>query len=386
MLTRRRDFLKLCTMLGVGTVLNFYSYEISQVFAQAAQKKHVVWLQGGSDSGCSISILQAAHPDLVDAVIDFKLAADYWTTVMTPEEDPRYDLGWWSAGYRSEDTSNVPLTNAVFGNAPVDALIVEGTVQTGTPKGGAPGEYCVLTNYEGRPVTMWEAAQKLYQKAAYTVAYGQCSAFGNIPSAKGNVTESMSLVNSLKKAFVYDASKPVINIAGCPGHPDWMLLTLASALQGFKPDLDELGRPRAFFNQFIHDGCPRRGYYDKGEFAVNYDDPQCLWKLGCRGPITVSHCAITRWNNGVGFCTQQGPMCWGCMHPNFPDSPAGGDPTQPVPGSFFNEIEAAPSLLGINVNTAILAMGGAAAIGIAAHAVRRKGGKPPPEEIEVEHE
>lgn len=363
----RRDFLKLCTALGVGTVLELYTHEIRQVFGQAAQKKHVVWLLGGADSGCSISILQAAHPDLIDAVVDFRLSADFWQPVMTPEEDPRFDLGWRSAGYRSEDTSSVPMSNAVFGDAPVDVFIVEGTVQTGTPKGGPPGGFCMVGEHDGEPVTMWEATQRLYQKAAYTVAFGQCSAFGGIPSAKGNLTESTSLVDALEKAGVYNPAKPVINIAGCPGHPDWMLLTVASVLLGYSPDLDELGRPKAFFREPIHEGCPRRGYYDKGEFASSFDDPQCLWKLGCKGPITTSHCAITRWNNGVGFCTQQGPMCWGCMHPDFPDKPV---------APFFQEV---PGFPGINIPTlagaavAAGAVGAGLAIGTAARGRKKEG-------------
>ena len=54
---------------------------------------------------------------------------------------------------------------------------------------------------------------------------------------------------------------------GCPAHPDWTLVTLASVLQGFAPDLDGVGRPTAFYSETIHDRCPRRGAYDKGDFA-----------------------------------------------------------------------------------------------------------------------
>jgi NiFe hydrogenase small subunit HydA len=359
--------------MSTAIILELYAHEIRQIFGQATQKRHVIWLSGGADTGCTISVLQAAHPDLIDAVVDLRLSADFWQALMTCEEDPRFDLGWWSAGYESEDTSSVPLANAVFGDAPVDVLIVEGTIQTGAPKGGAPGEFCIAFEHEGKRVTVWEVAQRLYKKAAYVMAFGQCSAFGNIPSAKNNITGSMSLVGALNKAGVYHAPrKPVITIPGCPGHPDVMLLTLASVLQGYKPDLDEMGRPRVFFNQVIHDSCPRRGYFDRDEFAKAYDEPQCLYELGCKGPITLSHCAITKWNSGVGFCTEQGPMCWGCMHPSFPDSPAGADPTQLIASS----VGVAPALVGVNVNTAILAAGAATAVGIGAYAVRKKRSTP----------
>jgi len=358
----RRDFLKLCAVLGAGTVAALYSFDIKRVFSEAAEqnggKIHLVWLEVGGDTGCTISMLQASNPDLIEAVQTLSISADYWQTLMTPD----YDLGWVSAGYTTEDSSQVPLMNAAFGDSPVDVLVVEGTPLTGTPPGGLAGAFCTIGEYNGSPVSGFELLQKLAAKASTVVAVGSCSAFGGVPAGVGSGTGALPVTAALRQAGVQTKS-PVINIPGCPAQPDWVLMTLATLLQGYSADLDDLGRPSAFFTEYIHDGCPRRPAYDRGEYAATFDDPVgCYWKLGCKGPITQSACARTKWNSGTGFCTQAGPMCWGCMHPSFPETPT---------SSFFSPVEQTPKLLGLtadNVGEAVV--GGVAAV-LAVHGARR---------------
>lgn len=362
----RRDFLKLCALMGAGAVVTLYSSQIKrvigQVAAQSGGKIHLIWLNLASDTGCTISMLQASNPDLIEAVENLGVSADFWKALMTPD----YDLGWVSSGYTQEDLSQVPIFNAAFGSAPVDVLVVEGTPQVGTPVGGSPGYFCTMGKYSESPVTGYELLQKLAAKASYVVAVGQCSSFGGIPAGKGNLTGAVSVSQALKAASV-TTKRPVINIPGCPANPDWTIVTLATVLQGFDPDLDELGRPRAFFSSYIHENCPRRDAYDRGEMAKTFDDPVgCFWDLGCKGPITQAACAKTKWNGGTGFCTQAGPMCWGCMHPNFPDQPVSG---------FFSPAELTPTLVGLTVdNVGEVAVAGGAAI-LAVHALRRSVGK-----------
>ena len=352
--------------MGVGAVVTLYSAEIKRVFGQAAAqgggKIHLIWLNLASDTGCTISMLQASNPDLIEAVETLGVSADFWKALMTPD----YDLGWVTAGYTEEDLSQVPLQNAAFGSAPVDILVVEGTPQIGTPAGGTQGFFCTTSSYNGSPVTGYELLQKLAAKASYVVAIGQCSAFGGIPAGKGNVTGAVSVRDALNAASV-QTKNPVINIPGCPANPDWTLVTLATVLQGFTPDLDDQGRPKAFFSSYIHDNCPRRGAYDRGQMAKTFDDPVgCLWDLGCKGPITLSACAKTKWNSGTSFCTQAGPLCYGCMHPSFPDSPTSG---------FFTPSELTPTLLGLTVdNVGEVAIAGAAGV-LAVHGVRHSVGR-----------
>lgn len=358
----RRDFLKLCGVMGIGAVVAIYSSEIKRVIAEVAEqnngKIHLIWLTLASETGCTISMFQASNPDLIEAVEKLSISVDFWKSLMTPD----YDFGWVSAGYTQENLSQVPLFNTAFGSAPVDVLVVEGAPQLGTPIGGGPGYFCTMGEYNGSTVTGYEILQKLAAKASHVIAIGQCSSFGGVPAGKGNITGAISVTEALKKASV-TTKKPVINIPGCPANPDWTIVVLATVLQGFDPDLDELGRPTAFFSSYVHDNCPRRDAYDRGQMAKTFDDPVgCFWDLGCKGPITQSACAKTKWNSGTGFCTQTGPMCWGCMHPSFPDSPT---------SEFFTQTELTPTFLGLtvdNIGEAVLA--GTAGV-LAVHGIRR---------------
>jgi len=352
--------------MGVGAVVTLYSSEIKRVFGQVAEqnggKIHLIWLNLASDTGCTISMLQASNPDLIEAVENLGISADFWKALMTPD----YDLGWVTAGYTQEDLSQVPLFNAAFGNAPVDVLVVEGTPQVGTPHGSSQGYFCTTGKLNGTPVTTYDLLQKLAAKASYIVAVGQCSSFGGIPAATGNLTGAVPVSEALKLASV-STKHQIINIPGCPANPDWTLVTLATVLQGFDPDLDDQGRPKAFFTSYIHDNCPRREAYNRGQMAKTFDDPVgCFWNLGCKGPITQSSCPATKWNGGTGFCTLAGPMCWGCMHPNFPDPPT---------SAFYAPVADTPTILGVNVDeVGEVAIAGTAGI-LAVHAIRRSIGK-----------
>ena len=46
----------------------------------------------------------------------------------------------------------------------------------------------------------------------------------------------------------------------------------------------------------------------------------CLYKMGCRGPVTYNACGVMRWNNGVSFPIQSGHGCIGCSEANFWDN------------------------------------------------------------------
>jgi hydrogenase small subunit len=93
---------------------------------------------------------------------------------------------------------------------------------------------------------------------------------------------------------------------------------------GKLPELDQYNRPRAFFGQAIHDRCYRRPFYDKGLFAETFDDEGakkgwCLYRLGCKGPMTYNACATMKWNGGTSWPVEAGHPCLGCSEPDFWD-------------------------------------------------------------------
>jgi hydrogenase small subunit len=128
---------------------------------------------------------------------------------------------------------------------------------------------------------------------------------------------------------------------------------------GRLPDMDHLGRPKAFFGDTIHDRCYRRPFYDKGLFAKSFDDDGarkgwCLYELGCKGPIAYNACATVKWNQGLTWPVQSGHGCLGCSEPNFWDK-----------GSFYKPLSAGDwgSAEGIAAAAAAgVAIGAAAAV------------------------
>jgi hypothetical protein len=57
--------------------------------------------------------------------------------------------------------------------------------------------------------------------------------------------------------FKSKAGLPVINIPGCPAHPDWITQILVALATGRTGDisLDDLQRPETFFKTFTQTGC-----------------------------------------------------------------------------------------------------------------------------------
>ncbi|HXZ51767.1 MAG TPA: hydrogenase small subunit, partial [Burkholderiales bacterium] len=147
--------------------------------------------------------------------------------------------------------------------------------------------------------------------------------------------------------------KPIVNIPGCPPIPAVLTGVLAHFLTfGSLPELDPLGRPKAFYGETIHDRCYRRPFYDQGRFAKTFDDEGarngwCLYELGCKGPVTYNACATIKWNAGTSFPIQSGHGCLGCAEPDFWDK-----------GSFYRPLSVAH--WGDKAT-----LGGAAAIGVA---------------------
>jgi hydrogenase small subunit len=156
--------------------------------------------------------------------------------------------------------------------------------------------------------------------------------------------------------------KPIVNVPGCPPIPVVISGVIAHYLTfGQIPELDELGRPMAFFGQNIHDRCYRRPFYERGQFAETFDDEGakkgwCLWKLGCKGPTTYNACATVKWNQGVSFPIESGHGCIGCSEPNFWDQ---GSFYKPLAAGTFTTSEgiaaAAAAGAAIGIGSAVLA-------------------------------
>ena len=266
----------------------------------------VVYLQTAACSGCAVTLLNSASPTIKNVLIDqitpgVHINLRFHPVIMAAAGE--------LAIQALEDTAEQKKGEYV--------LVVDGAVPTDPDAVfGAVGER------NGKPVTMLQRVTELAQNSLAVIALGTCASFGGIPAAKPNPTSCKSVKDVLDAQGI---SKPLINIPGCPPHPDWFVGTVASVILNGLPtadDLDDFLRPKAFYGKLIHENCPRRAYFDEGKFAKKFGDEGCLYELGCKGPITYADCPLRKWNSGTNWVIGAGAPCNGCTQPEFPDQSA----------------------------------------------------------------
>ena len=175
------------------------------------------------------------------------------------------------------------------------------------------GVYCTIA---GR--TAEDILQEAAKDAAAVIAWGSCASNGCIQAANPNPTGATPIHKLI--------GRPVINVPGCPPIADVMTGVVTHILVlGDMPELTALGRPKEFYSRRVHDTCYRRAYYDAGLFVESWDDDKarrgyCLYKMGCRGPVTYNACSVTKWNGGVSYPIQSGHGCIGCSEAGFWDN------------------------------------------------------------------
>jgi hydrogenase small subunit len=226
-------------------------------------------------------------------------------------------------------------------------MLVEGSVPTGDG-----GVYCTIG---GR--TALDIVQEAAKGAKAIIAWGSCASNGCIQAAHPNPTGATPIDKII-------SGKPIIKVPGCPPIGEVMAGTVVHLLAFDRiPQLDAVGRPKAFYSRRVHDTCYRRPNYDAGLFVESWDDETarkgyCLYKMGCRGPVTYNACGVTKWNGGVSFPIQSGHGCIGCSEANFWDN-----------GPFYEHLTNLPGFgIESNADTVGVVAGTAVVAGIAAHA------------------
>lgn len=295
-LTRRellKDALKVALALGVSQALTPRLADALE--SLAAGNPPVLWLQAQSCSGCSVALLNSTAPGPAELLTRY-LSLVYHPTLST------------ATGQTVSEVLNKTIAKGGY------LLAVEGTIPVAMPRACTMGE-------GHKPMGDW--VKEAASRALAAVAVGTCACHGGIPAAEGNPTGAAPLGAYLKAQGI---GTPVLNIPGCPCHPDWLVGTLACVIMGLRqgkslaaslPPLDELGRPKAFFGRLVHDQCPRFADYERERFAKNFSDPGCLFKLGCVGARTPGDCTLRLWNGGANTCINAGGPCIGCTRPEF---------------------------------------------------------------------
>lgn len=289
----RRDFMKWVSATTATLMLPPMFAPLVAEATELMNRVPVVWIELQDCAGNSEALLRSSAPTVDDLLFDV-LSLEYHETLQA------------CAGFDADKQ----LEEAVEHFKGKYLLFVEGAIpmamngQYGTI--GASGE------------TFHDHLVRMSKDAAAVVAVGTCATFGGVPAAAPNPTGAVGVMDIVK-------GKPIINIPACPANPANMVgVVLHYVLTGQVPELDSLLRPKFAFGYRIHDNCERRAHFDAGEFVEEWGDEGaknnwCLYKVGCKGPMTFNNCSIIRYNEGTNWPIGVGRGCIGCSEPDFWD-------------------------------------------------------------------
>ena len=301
----RRSFLKLCSTMATMLALPASAIPALADRLSQAVRPSVIWLSFQECTGCTESLTRSHAPTIESLIFDF-VSLDYHHTLQT-------------ASGEAAEAARAEAMKRFFGKY---LLIVDGSIPI--------GDHGVYSTIAGR--SNLDLLQECTEGAAAVIAVGSCAAFGGLPGAAPNPTGATSVASLMESGHI--AHKKLINIPGCPPLPIAISGVLAHFLAFDRfPQLDELNRPLIYYGETVHDRCSRYHYYQEGMFAEQFDDEGarkgwCLYKLGCRGPVTHNSCAFHKWNQGTSFPIESGHPCIGCSEPGFWDK-----------GSFYRSLD-----------------------------------------------
>ncbi len=289
----RRDFMK---WASATTAMLMLPATFTPLVAEAAELMNrvpVIWIELQDCAGNSEALLRSDGPKVDEILLDI-ISLEFHETLMSP------------SGHQAEKQ----LEEAIEHFKGKYILFVEGSV----PR-GIDGQFGTIG---AKAETFIDHLTRVSNDAAAVVAVGSCATFGGIPAAAPNPTDAVGVMDVVK-------GKPIINIPACPANPSNMVgVILHYVLTGQVPELDSLLRPKFAFGYRIHDNCERRAHFDAGEFVEEWGDEGaknnfCLYKMGCKGPMTFNNCSIIRYNEGVNWPIGVGRGCIGCSEPDFWD-------------------------------------------------------------------
>lgn len=245
----RREFLKKCrdiSLLVCGSIA--CSREIAEGFIQLAKEPlKLVFIQGQNCLGCTISLTygnEYQFNDFIQRIATLQvhpaLSFNQGTAFMQQIQKAKQQGGY--------------------------ILVIEGSIPIGIK------EACYLG---GQPL-----ADVLpdYAIAADTIiCSGTCACHGGIPASGSNDLNSVSATEFLQKSGI---STPLLNIPGCPVHPDHLIGSAAYiTATGQLPPVKN-GGPAEYFGETIHNYCGRFQHFTQDHYLTDYiaESSYCLLK------------------------------------------------------------------------------------------------------------
>jgi hydrogenase small subunit len=243
-------------------------------------KPKIIWLQGATCNGNSHSFFNYPHLQTVLQAFDFL----YHPLLPSPLS-------------LKELVRNKKIK--------CDILIFEGSVTPSLQRAGTAVDK-LLARFDGRAKTI--------------IAAGTCASFGGIFSQNDNRASGILYRHerALEKPLV--SKSLVINLPGCPIHPQNLATVLLHLSKNNPLPLDTMNRPKEIYARTVHQGCSRNEYFEWKVDAKGFGRKEgCLfYEQGCRAPMTHGNCNIVLWNE-ISSKPRAGMPCLGCTEPKFPN-------------------------------------------------------------------
>jgi Ni,Fe-hydrogenase I small subunit len=309
---------------------------------------------GTIDNLAIANVINHQPGDTIDDVLLDVIDLDYHETLSAAAGDLAMDLvrPWRAPGGTG---SLEPVVLVVEGAIPVTGNDAWGRPTVGERActvGTVPASIDDAPDSRaGQEISIREAVINLATNAKAVVAVGNCASYGGIPAAYSDVANQWTGTSLCNAKGVQGAVSPtltlnfwgsgltndkLINVPGCPPHPDWMYGTVVRIILQLNNILtltvDSDGRPNPYYSEILHapGKCPRYQDYSDGFLAVKLGDKGCLASIGCYGMSTRSDCAKRGWNNTrvnlswKQFCIEAGHPCIGCTEKGYPFRINGG--------------------------------------------------------------
>jgi hydrogenase small subunit len=257
-----------------------------EMLQRTNQRLPVIWISALDCTGCKEAFLRSVEPTTLDTILHF-ISLEYSELLSA------------ASGYQAEEHKE-----SIFQKYQGQYVLA---VEGGIPQSD---EYLMIAGKSVREEIIQAA-----KHAKAVIAFGSCSAWGGLPAAGSNPTDSVDV-----RAIIPEET-PVALVPGCPPIPEVMIGTLLHIhFHGELPELDKKLRPKAFYQTTVHMTCHRKPFFDQKLFAQSYDDETaqkgyCLFKLGCKGPRAFNCCE----SMGMDRCIAAGFTCIGCSEEGFWD-------------------------------------------------------------------
>ncbi len=290
---------------SVSTMFNPRAYK-ALAETISGTRPPVFWIQGASCTGCTVSLLNSSHTSIAE-VLTRLISLDFHSTLMANDG---------TTAIEKMLTLAAKFKGQYF-------VILEGAI----PR-AEKGKFCVIGETEEREYTVVDLLNELCPNAALVFGFGTCSSYGGISAARGSMTKSVGLQTFFEDEKI---AVPLVNVPGCPPHPDWMVGSLVIALDKIKREgirrgiksiqaiLDKDLRPLPFYGESTHKECPwLSNFYDDAMAVGISDKSKCRFELGCKGSMAMCDAPSRGWNNTTSWCIESA-HCIACVEPKFPD-------------------------------------------------------------------